>query len=74
MKMTVFWDTVLSSLTEGDQCFRVAYHFHNQGVPIRLHGAISQKAVISRVSHVSHMEKSAPDMAEIKFKKKSTGV
>jgi hypothetical protein len=31
MKMTIFWDVVLCSLVEIDQCFRGAYYHHHQG-------------------------------------------
>jgi hypothetical protein len=61
MKMTAFWDVALCSLIKVHQCFKGAYYFHHQddsgsSTPLkhrststRIHGAISQKAVIFSV-------------------------
>jgi hypothetical protein len=31
MKVTAFWDSVMCSLVEVDQCFKDAYCLHHQG-------------------------------------------
>jgi hypothetical protein len=56
VKMTAFWDIAPCSLVDVDRRFRGAYCLHHQSnphrplkrrsTPTRLHGAISQKAVI----------------------------
>jgi hypothetical protein len=62
-RWTAFWDIVLCSLIEVDQCFGGAYCLHHksstwyaplkhQSTSIRLHGAMSQKVVTFKDSVV----------------------
>jgi hypothetical protein len=51
MKLRAFWDIAPCSLVGVDRRFRGAYCLHHQGdesspTPLRLHGAISQKALV----------------------------
>jgi hypothetical protein len=62
MKMTAFWHMVPFSFTGVDQCFRGVMSIHmmeeghthveHQSTAARLHGAISQKAVIFMLAAV----------------------